>query len=83
MTTDPDRALRTLILELTLEVKELRMQVNRMEQDSHRRHAALIEWSARQSFDDEIESIDGVGFDETKTPGDVASALNEWMKRGR
>ncbi|MEC5289395.1 MULTISPECIES: hypothetical protein [unclassified Aurantimonas] len=83
MTTDPDRPLKTLILDLTLKVMDLQAQVRRMEEAQERHHRAMFDWCAPQSLKDEIIAIDGVGFDETAMPSDVAGSLDEWMKRGR
>ncbi|MCD1645545.1 hypothetical protein [Aurantimonas coralicida] len=43
----------------------------------------LFVWCAPQSVKDEIAAVDDVGFEETKTPDDVASALDQWMRRDR
>lgn len=68
MTTDPDRPLKTLILDLMLEVKELRMQVRRMEETSEIRHRAVMD----------VVSPEPV---EVEPPRDVAGPLADWMKR--
>lgn len=81
MTTD--RELKTLILDLTLKVMDLQAQVRRLEDDGHRRHAAMIEWSARLSQESEITLIDGVGFDEIEMPTDVADDLTNWLNKSR
>lgn len=81
MTTD--RELKTLILDLTLKVMDLQAQVRRMQDAQDRHHSAMFDWCAPQSLKAEIASIDGVGFDETVTPDDVAGSLEEWLRRGR
>ncbi|MDE0922392.1 hypothetical protein [Aurantimonas coralicida] len=78
-----DRELKTLILDLTLKVMDLQAQVSRLQEAQERHHRATFDWCAPQSLKDEIDSIDGVGFDETKTPDDVAGSLEEWLQRGR
>ena len=79
----PDRELKTLILDLTLKVMDLQAQVSRLQEAQDRHHRATFDWCAPQSLKDEIASIDGVGFDETVPPDDVAGSLEEWLKRGR
>lgn len=64
MTTD--RELKTLILDLTLEVKELRMQVRRMEADAERRHRVMM------------DMIDPAPA-ETGIPEDVEASLKKWL----
>ena len=71
MTTDPDRPLKTLILDLTLRVMEMENRIGRMEEAQERHHRAMYEWCAPQSLKNTIASIDGAQFDETETPVDV------------
>jgi hypothetical protein len=68
MTTDPDRPMKTLILDLMIEVKELRMQVSRMEEAADRRHRIVMD-----AIEPEFEEVD--------PPADVSGPLSEWMKR--
>ncbi|WP_370194382.1 MULTISPECIES: hypothetical protein [Aurantimonas] len=92
MTTEPDRLqeletlvrrLRSDVLDSALKVHELEFHLQRQDERMEAIMLKLFDWCAPQSLKDEIASINGVGFDETKTPDDVASALDEWMKRGR
>lgn len=72
MAADPQRPLKTLILELILEVKELKLQLRRMEEDQLRRH---------QSIMDVIDPNLGEAFDQAETPGDIADPLEEFLRK--
>ncbi|MEF2552048.1 hypothetical protein VQ042_11855 [Aurantimonas sp. A2-1-M11] len=83
MATDLDRPLKTLILDLMLEVKELRMQLRRMEENADRRHEMVVDWCAPQHVKDAIEAVGDVGFEETEPPTDVTDDLSKWLDKSR
>jgi hypothetical protein len=72
MTTD--RELKTLILDLMLEVKELRMQVRRMEEANEHRHAMIYEWCAPQGLKDAMAR----DWTETPPPVDIDDLLKQF-----
>ncbi|MEF2554326.1 hypothetical protein VQ042_23920 [Aurantimonas sp. A2-1-M11] len=83
MTTNSDRPLKTLILDLMLEVKELRMQLRQMEENADRRHEMVVDWCAPQCVKDAIEAVGDADFEEIETPTDVTDELSTWLDKSR
>ena len=83
MTDDAERQIRTLILDLVREVQELRTQVCQMEEANAARYDMLLTLCVPEELREEIEAFDGVEFEVSAAPFDVAGPLRDWMKKTR
>lgn len=72
MADDPERPLKTLMLDLLVEMKELKLQLRRIEEDAERRHIFVMSI---------LDPNGGEDCDRVEAPEDIAGPLKEFLKR--
>ena len=83
MTDDAEDQIRTLILDLMVEVQALRMQIRQMEEANAARYDMLLTLCVPEDLREEIDAFDEVEFEVSAAPFDVAGPLQDWMKKTR